>query len=39
MSKKYRNKGYTTQAVEGLVKYLFENTDVQQLNAVFFHVI
>ncbi len=34
ISKHYRNKGYTTQAVKGLVKYLFENTDVEQLNAV-----
>lgn len=34
ISKYYRNKGYTTQAVKGLVKYLFENTDVEQLNAV-----
>jgi len=34
ISKPYRNKGYTTQAVNGLVKYLFENTDVEQLNAV-----
>ncbi|MGN7478762.1 GNAT family N-acetyltransferase [Solibacillus silvestris] len=34
ISKHYRNKGYTTQAVKGLVNYLFENTDVKQLNAV-----
>lgn len=34
ISKHYRNKGYTTQAVKGLVKYLFENTDVELLNAV-----
>ncbi|MCD7034352.1 GNAT family N-acetyltransferase [Metabacillus sp. GX 13764] len=34
ISTQYRNKGYTTQAVNGLVKYLFENTDVEQLNAV-----
>ena len=34
ISKRYRNKGYTTQAVKGLVKYLFENTDVEHLNAV-----
>jgi [ribosomal protein S5]-alanine N-acetyltransferase len=34
ISKHYRNKGYTTQAVKGLAKYLFENTDVKQLNAV-----
>jgi [ribosomal protein S5]-alanine N-acetyltransferase len=34
ISKHYRNKGYTTQAVKGLVNYLFANTDVEQLNAV-----
>ena len=34
ISKHYRNRGYTTQAVNGLVNYLFENTDVEQLNAV-----
>ena len=34
ISKHYRNKGYTTQAVNGLINYLFENTDVEQLNAV-----
>lgn len=34
ISKHYRNKGYTTRAVRGLVKFLFENTDVEQLNAV-----
>ena len=34
ISKYYRNKGYTTQAVKGLVNYLFENTNVEQLNAV-----
>lgn len=34
ISKHYRNKGYTTQAVKGLVNYLFENTNVEQLNAV-----
>ncbi|WP_419962409.1 GNAT family N-acetyltransferase [Psychrobacillus sp. BM2] len=32
--KQYRNKGYTTLAVKGLVNYLFENTDSDQLNAV-----
>ncbi|WP_245805844.1 GNAT family N-acetyltransferase [Bacillus alkalicellulosilyticus] len=34
ISKHYRNKGYTTQAVKGLMKYLFEKTNVEQLNAV-----
>lgn len=34
ISSNHKNKGYTTQAVKGLVKYLFENTDVEQLNAV-----
>ena len=34
ISKHFRNKGYTTQAVNGLINYLFKNTDVEQLNAV-----
>ncbi|MGE7665217.1 GNAT family N-acetyltransferase [Ureibacillus composti] len=34
ISKHYRNKGYTTKAVNGLINYLFENTNVGQLNAV-----
>ena len=34
ISKHYRNRGYTTKAVKGLIKYLFENTDVEQLNTV-----
>ena len=34
ISKHYRNRGYTTKAVEGLVNYLFEHTDVELLNAV-----
>lgn len=34
ISKDYRNQGYTTKAVKGLVHYLFENTDVELLNAV-----
>lgn len=34
ISKHYRNRGYTTNAVKGLIKYLFENTDEAQLNAV-----
>lgn len=34
ISKHYRNRGYTTRAVKGLIKYLFENTNVELLNAV-----
>jgi RimJ/RimL family protein N-acetyltransferase len=34
ISRDYRSKGYTTQAAEGLVKYLFENTNVEVLNAI-----
>jgi len=34
ISKDHRGKGYTTQAAEGLVKYLFENTNVELLNAI-----
>lgn len=34
ISKDYRSKGYTTQAAEGLVRYLFESTNVEVLNAI-----
>lgn len=34
ISKDHRGKGYTTQAVLGLIKYLFENTNVEVLNAI-----
>lgn len=34
ISKHYRNRGYTTKAVKGLVKYLFEKTDVELLNTI-----
>ncbi|MBU5438389.1 GNAT family N-acetyltransferase [Tissierella sp. MSJ-40] len=34
ISKNYRCKGYTTQAVQGLIKYLFENTNIEVLNAI-----
>jgi RimJ/RimL family protein N-acetyltransferase len=34
ISKDHRNKGYITQATEGLTKYLFENTNVEMLNAI-----
>ena len=33
ISKNYRNKGYTTQAAQGLIKYLFENTNLEVLNV------
>jgi ribosomal-protein-alanine N-acetyltransferase len=33
ISKYYRCKGYTTQAVQGLIKYMFENTNIDVLNA------
>jgi Acetyltransferases, including N-acetylases of ribosomal proteins len=34
ISKYHRNKGYMTQAVQGLIKYLFENTNITTLNAI-----
>ncbi|MFD2043398.1 GNAT family N-acetyltransferase [Ornithinibacillus salinisoli] len=34
ISKHYRNRGYTTKAVKGLMKYLFENTNLTLLNTV-----
>lgn len=34
ISRDYTCKGYATQAVQGLTKYLFENTDLEVLNAV-----
>lgn len=34
ISKEYTNKGYTTQAVQGIVKFLFENTDIKELIAI-----
>jgi RimJ/RimL family protein N-acetyltransferase len=34
ISKEYRGKGYTTQAVKGIINYLFENTHVEVLNAL-----
>jgi len=34
ISKYHRNKGYTTQAVKSLIEYLFENTNVEILNAI-----
>lgn len=34
ISKYHRNKGYVTQAVKGLIKYLFDNTDAQYVDAI-----
>lgn len=34
ISKHYRNRGYTTKAVKGLINYLFEKTNIELLNAV-----
>lgn len=34
ISKDHRGKGYTTQASQGIINYLFENTNVEVLNAV-----
>ena len=34
ISKDHRGKGYTTQAAQGLIKYLFKNTNVEVLNVI-----
>lgn len=34
ISKHYRNRGYTTKAAKGLINFLFENTNVELLNAI-----
>ena len=34
ISKDYRGRGYTTQASQGLIKYLFEKTNIEELNAI-----
>jgi RimJ/RimL family protein N-acetyltransferase len=34
ISKDHRGQGYTTQAAQGIIKYLFENTNVEVLNAI-----
>ncbi len=34
ISKYYRNKGYTTQAAKALIKYLFEETNIDALSAL-----
>ncbi|WP_255314632.1 GNAT family N-acetyltransferase [Bacillus sp. FJAT-26390] len=34
ISKNHRNKGYTTQAAQGMIDYLFSQTNVEELSAV-----
>ncbi|ETT37568.1 GNAT family N-acetyltransferase [Paenibacillus sp. FSL H7-0942] len=34
ISKHFRNRGYTTQALKGMTEYLFEHTNVEVLNAI-----
>ncbi|MFK0524428.1 GNAT family N-acetyltransferase [Paenibacillus illinoisensis] len=34
ISKEHRNRGYASQAVRGIIQYLFENTEVEHLNAI-----
>lgn len=34
ISKNHRGKGYTTQAAQGLVNYLFKYTNVEELSAI-----
>lgn len=34
ISSKHRNKGYTTQAVEGVINYLFQYTNIDTLNTL-----
>jgi [ribosomal protein S5]-alanine N-acetyltransferase len=34
ISKHYRNRGYTTKAVKGLINYLFDKTNVELLNTI-----
>ncbi|WP_353615574.1 GNAT family N-acetyltransferase [Bacillus sp. FJAT-27264] len=34
ISKEHRGKGYTTQAAQGMIKYLFAHTIVEVLNAI-----
>ncbi|BBH23265.1 N-acetyltransferase [Paenibacillus baekrokdamisoli] len=34
ISTDHRNKGYSTQAAKGLIKYLFDNTNVEELIAI-----
>lgn len=37
ISHQHANKGYTTQAAIGMINYLFENTNVEELSAVAMH--
>ncbi|WP_339187713.1 GNAT family N-acetyltransferase [Paenibacillus sp. FSL R5-0490] len=34
ISKHFRNRGYTTQALKGMTEYLFEHTNEEVLNAI-----
>ena len=34
ISKDHRGKGYTTQAVRGIIRYLFEHANVETMNAI-----
>ncbi|WP_159887944.1 GNAT family N-acetyltransferase [Paenibacillus puerhi] len=34
ISKDHRGKGYTTQALQGMINYLFESTNVEVLSAI-----
>lgn len=34
ITKHYRNRGYTTKAVDGLINYLFDKTNVELLNTI-----
>jgi [ribosomal protein S5]-alanine N-acetyltransferase len=34
ISTHYRNRGYTTKAVKGLIRFLFEQTNLELLNAI-----
>lgn len=34
ISKHYKNRGYTTKAVKGLINYLFDKTNVELLNTI-----
>lgn len=34
ISKDYRGRGFTTQAAQGIINYLFENTNVDELSAI-----
>jgi len=34
ISNEHRNKGYSTQAAKGLIKFLFDNTNVEELIAI-----